>query len=161
MVKNIPLLILIGLVLYLIPAVYAKEKKENEPDYMLLARLIFSEAAGEPGLGKIAVAWVVKNRVISKKFPSTYKGVIFQRMQFTGVNSSLWRKTYYPNKMTIQEKKVFEECVDIAKKVIQGVLSDPVFGADHYYNPKLASPYWAKNMRITIKIGNHLFLKSQ
>ena len=132
----------------------------QEPDYILLARLIFSEAAKESTMGKIAVAWVVRNRVTSKKFPNTYRKVILQRWQFTGVNSPLWRKTYYPERMTIQEKKVFEECIDIAKKVIQGIISDPAFGSDHYYNPRLVSPFWAKKMKQIVTIGNHLFLKS-
>lgn len=143
-----------------ISSLFTKKIYTQESDQVLLARLIFSESAKESPLGKVAVGWVVKNRVKSKKFPNTYQGVIFQSWQFSGVNSPLWKKTYQIDKMTPFEKTVWQECREISDRVIRGIIADPTGGADHYYNPSLVSPYWAKKMTITRTIGNHLFLKS-
>lgn len=51
----------------------------------LLARLITSEAAGEPYTGQVAVGAVVLNRVRSPLFPSTIADVIYERWQFEPV----------------------------------------------------------------------------
>jgi len=131
-----------------------------EDDKTLLARIIFAEAAGEFYSGKVAVGWVVRNRVESKKFPNTYYGVIFQRAQFSGVNSKLWKLTYDLKKMTVYQFSIWQDCLKIAQDVIEGRIPDPTYGSDHYYNPSLVSPSWAKKMTQIIKIGNHLFLKS-
>lgn len=149
------LAIILGLFFLLSKRIYAQG-----PDQVFLARLIFSEAANESSLGKVAVGWVVRNRVENERFPNTYQGVIFQSWQFSGVNSALWEKTYQIDKMTYFEKTVWQECIEIADKVIKGTIADPTGGADHYYNPSLVSPYWAKKMTITRTIGNHLFLKA-
>lgn len=149
--KNLLLLLLLLLGFHKVFAI--------EDDKILLARIVFAEAAGEFYSGKVAVGWVVRNRVESKKFPNTYWGVIFQRTQFPGVSSNLWKLTYDLKKMTPYQLSMWQDCLKIAQDVIEGKVSDPT-GADHYYNPSLASPSWAKKMTQVKKIGNHLFLKS-
>jgi len=149
------LAIILGLFFLLSKRTYAQE-----PDQISLARLIFSEAANESSLGKAAVGWVVRNRVESERFPNTYPGVIFQPWQFSGVNSALWEKTYQVKNMSFFENAIWQDCLEIADKVIKGTIMDPTSRADHYYNPRLVSPYWAKKMTVTRTIGNHLFLKS-
>ena len=131
-----------------------------EDNKVLLARIIFAEAAGEFYSGKVAVGWVVRNRVESKKFPNTYWGVIFQRAQFSGVNSKLWKLTYDLKKMTPYQLSMWQDCLKIAQDVIEDRVFDPTYGADHYYNPSLVSPSWAKKMEPIATIGKHLFLKS-
>ena len=59
----------------------------DEGDRYLLANLIYCEAGGEPYEGKLAVASVVINRVLSSKFPNTVVGVIYQNKQFSPVAS--------------------------------------------------------------------------
>ena len=150
--KNLLLLLLLLLGFHKVFAI--------EDDKILLARAIFAEAAGELYSGKVAVGWVVRNRVESKKFPNTYWGVIFQRAQFSGVNSKLWKLTYDLKKMTPYQLSMWQDCLKIAQDVIEGRVSDPTNGSDHYYNPSLVSLSWAKKMKLTVMIGNHLFLKS-
>ncbi len=58
-----------------------------EGDRYLLANLIYCEAGGEPYAGKLAVASVVINRVLSSKYPDTVVGVIYQSGQFSPVRS--------------------------------------------------------------------------
>lgn len=56
-------------------------------DRKLLANIIYCEAGSEPYEGKVAVGAVVINRVLSDKFPDTVVGVIYQRGQFSPVQS--------------------------------------------------------------------------
>lgn len=151
--KNLLLLLLLLLLLH--KEVFAMD------NITVLARIIFAEAAGENYLGKVAVAWVVKNRVYSKKFPNTYENVIYQPWQFTGVNSLLWKKTFYPKKLNPRELTSWQDAQKIAKEVIEGRISDPTRGADHYYSIIIPIPKWAKKMQKTAKIGKHIFFKSE
>ena len=57
-------------------------------DRKLLANLIYCEARGESYEGKLAVASVVINRILSSKYPDTMAGVIYQKSQFAPVTST-------------------------------------------------------------------------
>ena len=59
-----------------------KQLKELS-DIDLLATLIRGEAEGEPLLGKIAVACVVRNRVEDPQWPDAWSGVMLQKYQFS------------------------------------------------------------------------------
>ena len=56
-----------------------------ENNVQLLARLINSEARGEPFTGQVAVGAVVLNRVKHPSFPNTIAGVIYQPGAFTAI----------------------------------------------------------------------------
>ena len=60
----------------------------EEGDRKLLANLIYCEARGESYEGKVAVASVVINRVLSERFPNTAVGVIYAPGQFAPVTST-------------------------------------------------------------------------
>lgn len=60
----------------------------SEGDVTMLANLIYCEARGESYDGKLAVASVVVNRILSSKFPDTMAGVIYQSGQFAPVTST-------------------------------------------------------------------------
>ncbi|MPM80545.1 hypothetical protein SDC9_127592 [bioreactor metagenome] len=61
----------------------------TEDELYMLAQLIYGEARGESLKGKIAVANVVMNRVLSRGYPGhTIKTVITAPGQFTGYSSS-------------------------------------------------------------------------
>jgi len=155
------LLLLIAFVIFNARAEKVKAKSQyiNPLDRFLLARIIFAEAAGEPHIGKVAVGCVIRNRVKSSRWPNTYQEVILQPKQFSGVNSPLWRKFVQDKRLTPIQKKIKLECLEIAEDIITRKQPDITGGANHYYNPKLASPSWAKRMRVTRRIGNHIFLK--
>ena len=57
----------------------------TQEDIDWLARVVYSEARGEPYAGQVAVAAVVLNRVFDSGFPNTVWGVIFQPLAFTAV----------------------------------------------------------------------------
>src|SRR5690606_23546038 len=73
---------------------------ENYEDLYLLAQIIHAEAKGESYEGKLAVGNVIHNRVKSKQFPNSIRGVIFQKGQFQPVmNGSIYNE---PSKESIR-----------------------------------------------------------
>jgi len=115
----------------------------NQPEMELLARVVYSEARGEPYEGQVAVAAVVMNRLKSDRFPDTLRGVVFQPGAFTAVDDGqIWLK---PNDMAFKA----------AKEAVRGW--DPSRGALFYYNPKTAVNQWIRSRPILVKIGNHVF----
>lgn len=77
----------------------------------LLARVIFSEA-GSDWLTedfRLCVGEVVLNRVASPEFPDTIHDVVYQKGQYTGVNS-----------MKFALMKPGDDCVAVALKLLQG-----------------------------------------
>ena len=56
-------------------------------DFLLLSTLIYGEAVGESYQGKIAVAWVVRNRVKANSWwGSSWKAVMLKAKQFSCFN---------------------------------------------------------------------------
>ena len=64
----------------------AEEKKAAKKNYKkalrLLATIVYCEAGGQCYAGRLAVAAVVMNRVESKGYPNTIRGVLWQPYQF-------------------------------------------------------------------------------
>ena len=91
-----------------------KKKKYSKSDLRLMASIINCEAGSEPYQGKVAVGIVVMNRVSSKSFPNSIKGVIYQKGQF----SLKKRLKQYDAKRT--GSKQWKSCISAAKRVLQG-----------------------------------------
>ena len=134
----------------------------TEADLMVLARTIYGETRGE--LNKIdggmqslhAVAWVVKNRAVQKRFGQSITNVCLQPWQF-----SCWNLND-PNRCKLLNAtfndKVLQTCFLAATNVVFGNTNDCTNGSDHYHGAQI-TPYWAKNVKPTIKIANHIFYK--
>lgn len=75
----------------------------------ILERIVEAEATGEDLKGRILVANVILNRVKSKKFPDTVKGVVFQRngsrVQFSPTKDG----RYWSVKVTKKTKQAVDE----------------------------------------------------
>ncbi len=100
---------------------------EDNSSIYLLAQLMTHEALNQGYNGWVAVGEVVKNRVLSELFPSTYEEVIYQDGQFTG-RSEL--KTITPS----------EEMLSVAKDVFLGrvsILNNPE--VLYFRNPKITN----------------------
>ena len=68
------------------------EAKANKASLRLMSAIIYSEAGNQSYAGKKAVGIVIMNRVKSRQFPNSVKGVVYQRGQFSPVrNGSLAR----------------------------------------------------------------------
>lgn len=119
----------------------------TQSDVDLLAKLIYAESRGEPYEGKVAVASVVLNRVLSPEFPNSIQGVIFQPKAFSCVkNGSI---TAYPD----------ENCYAAVYEALKGV--DPTNNALYFYNPSTATCSWMKSTeKQNVKtIGHHVFFR--
>ena len=83
--NNLIILLFVGL------SYFSSAQNYSEVDLVLLACVINSEAGGESYKEKLRVGNVVLNRVNSKYYPNNIHDVIFQRKQFSGICSSLFR----------------------------------------------------------------------
>lgn len=116
----------------------------NKEDIELLARVIHGEARGEPFIGQVAVGAVVINRVLSSYFPNTFRGVIYQKNQFSAVNDG--QINLSPNSTSYRA----------AEEALRG--TDPTMGSMYYYNPKTANyQWWFETRRRMVTIGDHIF----
>lgn len=142
---------------------YGHERGVNYIDVDTMARTIFGEARGECELGKIAVGWVIMNRVSYAKnhggywWGNTIREVCHKESQF-----SCWNPND-PNKKIIEsvtpDDPDFKSCLDIALRVISHKESDPVDGATHYYAGYISKPIWAEGGIFVKEIGVHRFYK--
>jgi spore germination cell wall hydrolase CwlJ-like protein len=124
---------------------------------ILIACTIAAEAMGEGAPGRKAVASVMFQRSQDRAIPITQ--VCLQPAQF-----SCWIKG--GEKFTVMEGRAkkwrkespgeWAHCVELARRLNEGRFV-PVGRFDHYYNPSLCSPHWAKNLVGKVKIGNHVF----
>jgi N-acetylmuramoyl-L-alanine amidase len=116
-------------------------------DIDLMAKLVYAESRGEPFEGKVAVASVVLNRVLTPKFPNTVHDVIFQPKAFSCVK----------NGDIIASPD--EICYSAVYEAIRG--TDPTNEALFFYNPSIATCSWMKDTdkKESKSIGHHLFFK--
>lgn len=119
----------------------------SDEDLYWLSRIIHAESAGEPMIGKIAVANVVLNRVESPLFDNTIYDVVFDRkygIQFTPtVNGAIYNTPA-------------GDSIVAAKRALLG---ENTAGKSLYFlNPVIAESFWIVNNRTFYKsIGNHDF----
>lgn len=115
----------------------------TQKDLDLLARLVYSEARGEPFEGQVAVAAVALNRLKSPLFPNTLEGVIFEPWAFTAVIDGQFWLT--PDATAYAA----------ARAALNGW--DPTGGALYYWNPVTATSKWVWSRTIIKQIGRHVF----
>lgn len=128
-------------------------------DMLTLARTIYGEAAGEPWMGKEAVAHVVLNRSRSGRYPASVTEVCLQPKQFSCWNAN---DPNFPKIRNLQPgaDTVFDNCCEIAGKALHGLLNDPTGGALHYHADYIDKPSWvvrSPSAKLTAMIGHHLF----
>ena len=127
---------------------------------VLLALCTFWEARGESQLGKVAVAWSVRNRVEKRHWPNTYTEVILQPWQYSGIWEQRDKiRLLYP---TLIEGDIgidaWLKCVEAAVEVMVAGVPDPTGGATHYHAAWMR-PSWVDHpdMHFRTNIGGHEF----
>lgn len=123
-----------------------------------LARNIYFEAAKEPFEGKVAVAQVTINRAESGKFPEDICRVIYQKNVF--MEKVVCQFSWYcdgAGKMKPLHGPVYDECYNVAKKVLLEGFRLESLNEAMYYHANYVSPGWGKQQ--IAKIGNHIFYK--
>jgi len=141
-----------------------------------LATNIYHEARGESVRGKFAVAHVTMNRVYSDRFPDTVCNVVYQshmrvnwkgesvpkrhKCQFSwycdGKSDAIILKTA-EGKIIKYNMNAWEESLKVASMILKHEIHDTTNGATHYFNDKLADPYWADHYVQVAQIDNHVF----
>lgn len=126
-------------------------------DQEVLARTIWGEARGEKKEGMAAVASVILNRTRKGGwFGETITQVCKKPWQF-----SCWNQDD-PNCQKMLEitdmDPQYAQALVIAQKAVDGELPDSTGGATHYHEYKIL-PKWAKDLKKTTQIGNHIFYK--
>ena len=90
----------------------------TEEDITMLANLIYCEARGESYEGKLAVASVVINRILSSKYPDTMAGVIYQKSQFAPVTST---KNSFVEALAYDKAANSSGCYEAAREAAAGI----------------------------------------
>lgn len=141
--------------------------RPSPADIDIASRTVFGEARGEVWLGKLAVAFVIKNRADRAKAhrrktgrnhtrfgDGTLAGTCMAPWQF-----SAWSKSdpNYKRLAGASKSPGWEECVDAVMTAVSGREKDPTNGATHY-TVKGLRPVWARG-RASIVIGGHRFYR--
>ena len=121
-----------------------KEQHDIVIDHV--SRIVYAEARGEPYEGKLAIAWVVKNRFNhpNKIYGETIGEISTKKNQFRQ-----WRKPIY-------NESCWRESIKAAEKVFYGGCQDLINGSTHFLSEDL-NPNWAKNKEPAVKIGGLRF----
>lgn len=135
-------------------------------DVEIMVRTVFGEAGGEAYLGKIAVAWCIRNRAEldlgNDGKPDWWGegigGVCQKPMQFSCWNVG---DPVYPKLVSAGAEKL-ADCLKACFAVLTGEIPDPTGGATHYLNPvtlKGKLPKWALPSKVIARIGAHQFYR--
>lgn len=129
-------------------------KLSAEENRHILASVLVLEAGNEGYVGMYAVASVIRNRAIQHK--TTFTHQVLRPSQFSCLNH---RSAYG----AIQVARARTDQWNTAMNVIDRILSDDVWwdntlGATHYEHRRHV-PYWARGMKVTTRIKNHVFYK--
>ena len=141
----------------------ASQDLRDWSDMELYAATVLLEAEGEPEEGKLAVAWVIRNRIDQKK--TTIREIALAPWQF-----SSWNPEYAGQRkvrLTAPDPGRWASCWRAAVAAYYRLLPDPTQGADHYLNPVLTRqtrsdhslPRWYDPDRVTLRVGRHEFLR--
>jgi spore germination cell wall hydrolase CwlJ-like protein len=137
-----------------------RKVKLADDEKLCLAQAIYHEARGESREGQLAVANVIINRAMSKKYPSTICGVVFQnaekgryKCQFTFAcdgRSDLGRERAAWNRSMQMAEDAFYE---FQKGERPGVVPSSAL----YYHTTAVAPRWSRTFNRVAAIGSHIF----
>lgn len=122
-------------------------------------RTVWQEARNQPYVGKLAVAWVLRNRLEYKPGDrwATLAQVCLDWLQFSG-----WRDQdkNLQASMVADLDGLGRECLRSVLEAFAGdAKNDPTRGARHYYAPKAmpTPPAWAVGHQPSAIIQDHYF----
>jgi spore germination cell wall hydrolase CwlJ-like protein len=129
----------------------------EDRDYMI--RTIVFEAADESEEGKIAVAYVILNRIKSGGWGDSIKDVVTSPWQFEP-----WMTRREEMEKLSPDAPSYKNAAQIADAVLAGQVPDPTAGAMYFLNPTVVRerrggslPSWAQGEGQPI--GNHTFYR--
>lgn len=132
-----------------------KKKTYTKAELRLMASIINCEAGGESYQGKLAVGIVIMNRIKSKDFPNTLRGVIYQKGQFSPVRNGALKKRLAQYDAGKINNKQWKDCIRAAKSVLEGQSYITVNG-----NKKSLKGYYFFSVYLSgarFRLGGHRF----
>ena len=123
------------------------ETNLSQSEIDLLAKITRAEAEGESELGKVAVAATVLNRVLSPKYPSSVKEVVYQR-----INGRTQYSPVRDGRINLSPRR---QDYEAAYQALAG--NDPSNGATGFFNPAKTKDAWVHSRPVTTRIGGHTF----
>lgn len=130
----------------------------NMTNAYVVAATLWGEARGEGEQGIQAVLNVIMNR--AKDNFGKARDVVLMPHQF-----EVWQKVSDPEAFSLnlarqnRDDRTYQKIIRLVDRAASGKLPDITGGALFYFNPKNASPSWAKKMQKTATIGHHEFYK--
>lgn len=125
-------------------------------DLEITARTVYGEARGEPEGGRVAVAWVIRNRAEAGYRGNTPEEVCLKPKQFSCWNAD------DPNASKLKylntQSEGFRQCLLATAMVFADLVDDPTNGSRHYLVAG-TNASWIEGQEPEIKIGNHVFYK--
>jgi len=130
----------------------------DDTDQIILARALFGEARNTlvPDKARIAIGWVIKNRVASSGWPDTYWQVITKPSHFSAFNLGDDNRPFVEDPFHTGkeiDRQAWKKAYEIAGKVISGELVDPTQGGNHYYDDSISTPSWAEDQQPTLIVS--------
>ncbi|MEO6011983.1 MAG: cell wall hydrolase [Devosia sp.] len=141
-----------------------RKLKLSKDEQLCLTQAIYHEARGESEDGQWAVANVIINRAMSKKFPTTICGVVFQnadqgryKCQFSfacdgrsdyGTETGAWNRASKMARVAFNEFQHGDR---------PGVIPNSAL----FYHTTAVSPNWSGRMKRVAAIGSHVFYASK
>ncbi|MBI4154781.1 cell wall hydrolase [Candidatus Woesearchaeota archaeon] len=119
---------------------YKTSDLNKDSEEMLLARMLYGEARGCSKEEKIAIAYTALNRNKDEKKwngENNLKTVLLKKRQYSCFNEKDPNRT----KLMNPDSKIFEECLEVARGVLNKRYKDPTNGATHYHTRNI-KPNW-------------------
>lgn len=134
----------------------AQPKASGSAQWRCLAEALYFEARGESIKGQFAVAEVIKNRVLSTRYPGSYCAVINQ-----GTGRKHQCQFSYRcdgHKEIISEPRAWQRVGKVARLVLDGKAPTLTDGATHYHTTAVR-PRWSRVYPRVAHIGQHYFYR--
>ncbi|MGO4828868.1 cell wall hydrolase, partial [Cupriavidus sp. 2KB_15] len=104
-------------------------------EFLYLAMTLYGEARGQNYTSKVAVAWIIRNRLEAGRWGDTYKSVVTAEYQFTCWNEKIDPDNY--KAIHSPTGDAWKDCRKAAMQVMTAPDSDNIFpGATNYYSPR-------------------------
>ncbi|WP_298917693.1 cell wall hydrolase [uncultured Algimonas sp.] len=133
-----------------------KQSEASMREANCLAEAVYYEARGESRKGQIAVAQVVQNRVLSKHYPDTICGVVYQGSErTTGCQFSF---TCDGSMKKAPKGRSWTLAKDVARYVSTETPRSLV-GVSTHYHTDYVDPRWNRTLRKTKQVGSHIFYR--
>lgn len=133
-------------------------------DQDALCLTVWGEARGEPIEGKIAVAAVMRNRLVAGyRGAKSYVDVCTAHAQFSAWTDEAAQMQAEQDVLSGDPSlehhadPVLRLCWEIARATIAGLLPDPTHGSNHYYAVSIPAPFWASGVSPLASLGAHRF----